>query len=208
MPKRSKSSSRWLQEHARDPYVKRARQEGWRSRAVFKLQQIQRTERLIRPGMIIVDLGAAPGGWSQFAARTLAGRGEVFALDLLPMDAVTGVSIITGDFREQAVLDQLRAALGDRPVDLVMSDMAPNLSGIDVVDQPRAMHLAELALEFSAEVLKPGGHLFLKLFQGSGFQELVRDIRRRFETVKLRKPEASRARSAEVYLLARGKKMV
>lgn len=208
MPKRSKSSSRWLQEHARDPYVKRARQEGWRSRAVFKLEQIQRTERLIRPGMIIVDLGAAPGGWSQFAARTLAGRGEVIALDILPMDGVTGVSLITGDFREQAVLDQLRAALGGRPVDLVMSDMAPNLSGIDVVDQPRAMHLAELALEFSAEVLKPGGHLLLKLFQGSGFQELVRDIRRRFETVKLRKPEASRARSAEVYLLARGKKMV
>ena len=208
MPKRSKSSSRWLQEHARDPYVKRARQEGWRSRAVFKLEQIQRTERLIRPGMIIVDLGAAPGGWSQFAARTLAGRGEVIALDILPMDAVTGVSIITGDFREQAVLDQLHAALGDRPVDLVMSDMAPNLSGIDVVDQPRAMHLAELALEFSAEVLKPGGHLFLKLFQGGGFQELVREIRRRFETVKLRKPEASRSRSAEVYLLARGKKMV
>lgn len=208
MPKRSKSSSRWLQEHARDPYVKRARQEGWRSRAVFKLEQIQRVERLIRPGMIIVDLGAAPGGWSQFAARSLAGRGEIFALDILPMDAVTGVRSITGDFREQAVLDQLRAALGCRPVDLVMSDMAPNLSGIDVVDQPRAMHLAELALEFSAEVLKPGGDLLLKLFQGSGFQELVREIRRQFETVKLRKPEASRARSAEVYLLARAKKMV
>lgn len=208
MPKRSKSSSRWLQEHARDPYVKRARQEGWRSRAVFKLEQIQRVERLIRPGMIIVDLGAAPGGWSQFAARSLAGRGEIFALDILPMDAVTGVRFITGDFREQAVLDQLRAALGCRPVDLVMSDMAPNLSGIDVVDQPRAMHLAELALEFSAEVLKPGGDLLLKLFQGSGFQELVREIRRQFETVKLRKPEASRARSAEVYLLARAKKMV
>jgi 23S rRNA (uridine2552-2'-O)-methyltransferase len=158
--------------------------------------------------MIIVDLGAAPGGWSQFAARTLAGRGEIVALDLLPMGSVAGVSIITGDFREQAVLDQLRAALGGRPVDLVMSDMAPNLSGIDAVDQPRAMHLAELALEFAGEVLKPGGDLFLKLFQGSGFQELVRDIRRRFETVKLRKPEASRARSAEVYLLARGKKMV
>lgn len=208
MPKRSKSSSRWLQEHARDPYVKRARQEGWRSRAVFKLEQIQRVERLIRPGMIIVDLGAAPGGWSQFAARSLAGRGEIFALDILPMDAVTGVRSITGDFREQAVLDQLRAALGCRPVDLVMSDMAPNLSGIDAVDQPRAMHLAELALEFSAEVLKPGGDLLLKLFQGSGFQELVREIRRQFETVKLRKPEASRARSAEVYLLARAKKMV
>jgi len=208
MPKRSKSSSRWLQEHARDPYVRRARQEGWRSRAVFKLEQIQRAERLIRPAMLVVDLGAAPGGWSQFAARTLGGRGEVFALDILPMDAVPGVTLITGDFREQAVLDQLRAALGDRKVDLVMSDMAPNLSGIDAVDQPRAMHLAELADEFATEVLKPGGDLLLKLFQGSGFKELVQDIRRRFATVKLRKPEASRPRSAEVYLLARGRKMV
>jgi len=208
MPKRSKSSSRWLQEHARDPYVRRARQEDWRSRAVFKLEQIQRAERLIRPAMLVVDLGAAPGGWSQFAARTLGGRGEVFALDILPMDAVPGVTLITGDFREQAVLDQLRAALGDRKVDLVMSDMAPNLSGIDAVDQPRAMHLVELADEFATEVLKPGGDLLLKLFQGSGFKELVQDIRRRFATVKLRKPEASRPRSAEVYLLARGRKMV
>ena len=208
MPKRSKSSSRWLQEHARDPYVRRARREGWRSRAVFKLEQIQRAERLIRPAMLVVDLGAAPGGWSQFAARTLGGRGEVFALDILPMDAVPGVTLITGDFREQAVLDQLRAALGDRKVDLVMSDMAPNLSGIDAVDQPRAMHLVELADEFATEVLKPGGDLLLKLFQGSGFKELVQDIRRRFATVKLRKPEASRPRSAEVYLLARGRKMV
>lgn len=208
MPKRSKSSSRWLHEHARDPYVRRARQEGWRSRAVFKLEQIQRAERLIRPTMLVVDLGAAPGGWSQFAARKLGGRGEVFALDILPMDAVAGVTLITGDFREEAVLEQLRAALGDRKVDLVMSDMAPNLSGIDAVDQPRAMHLAELAVEFATEVLKPGGDLLLKLFQGSGFKELVQEIRRRFATVKLRKPEASRARSAEVYLLARGRKMV
>jgi len=208
MPKRSKSSSRWLQEHAKDPYVRRARQEGWRSRAVFKLEQIQRAERFIRPGMLIIDLGAAPGGWSQFAARMLAGRGEVFALDILPMDAVPGVTFVQGDFREQGALDQLRAALAGRKADLVMSDMAPNLSGIDAVDQPRAMHLAELALEFADEVLKPGGDLLLKLFQGSGFQELVREIRRRFATVKLRKPAASRARSAEVYLLARGRKMV
>jgi len=208
MPRRSKSSSRWLQEHAKDPYVRRARQEGWRSRAVFKLEQIQRAERFIRPGMLIVDLGAAPGGWSQFAARMLTGRGEVFALDILPMGAVPGVTFIQGDFREQGALDQLRAALAGRKADLVMSDMAPNLSGIDAVDQPRAMHLAELALEFADEVLKPGGDLLLKLFQGSGFQELVREIRRRFATVKLRKPAASRARSAEVYLLARGRKMV
>ena len=208
MPKHSKSSSRWLQEHAKDPYVRRARQEGWRSRAVFKLEQIQRAERFIRPGMLIIDLGAAPGGWSQFAARMLAGRGEVFALDILPMDAVPGVTFVQGDFREQGALDQLRAALAGRKADLVMSDMAPNLSGIGAVDQPRAMHLAELALEFADEVLKPGGDLLLKLFQGSGFQELVREIRRRFATVKLRKPAASRARSAEVYLLARGRKMV
>jgi 23S rRNA (uridine2552-2'-O)-methyltransferase len=208
MPKRSKSSSRWLQEHKRDPYVKRAHQEGWRSRAVFKLEQIQRAERLIRPGMLIVDLGAAPGGWSQFAARALAGNGEVFALDLLPMPEVPGVTFIQGDFHEQGCLDQLLAALKERKVDLVMSDMAPNLSGIDAVDHPRSMHLAELALEFAVSVLKPGGALLLKLFQGSGFQELVQAVRQRFTTVKLRKPEASRARSAEVYLLARSLRMV
>jgi 23S rRNA (uridine2552-2'-O)-methyltransferase len=208
MPKRSKSSSRWLQEHARDPYVKRAQQEGWRSRAVFKLEQIQRAERLIKPGMLIVDLGAAPGGWSQFALRALAGHGEVYALDVLPMPEVPGVTFIQGDFREQECLDRLLAALKGRKVDLVMSDMAPNLSGIDAVDHPRAIHLAELALEFALSVLKPGGALLLKLFQGSGFQELVQSVRQRFATVKLRKPEASRARSAEVYLLARSLRMV
>jgi 23S rRNA (uridine2552-2'-O)-methyltransferase len=208
MTKRTKSSSRWLQEHASDPYVKRARQEGWRSRAVFKLEQIQRAERLIKPGMLIVDLGAAPGGWSQFAARALQGRGEVIALDVLPMSEVPGVTFIQGDFREQECLDRLLSALKGRKADLVMSDMAPNLSGIDSVDQPRAMHLAELALEFSAGVLKPGGDLLIKLFQGSGFQELVQDARRRFMSVKMRKPEASRARSAEVYLLARRSRMV
>ena len=208
MPKRTKSSSRWLQEHASDPYVRRARQEGWRSRAVFKLEQIQRAERLIKPGMLIVDLGAAPGGWSQFAVRALQGRGEVIALDVLPMPEVAGVTFIQGDFREQECLDRLLSALKGRKADLVMSDMAPNLSGIDSVDQPRAMHLAELALEFSAGVLKPGGDLLVKLFQGSGFQELVRAARGRFMSVKMRKPEASRARSAEVYLLARSLRMV
>jgi 23S rRNA (uridine2552-2'-O)-methyltransferase len=208
MPRRTRSSSRWLQEHASDPYVKRARQQGWRSRAVFKLEQIQRAERLIKPGMLIVDLGAAPGGWSQFAVHALRGRGMVFALDVLPMPEVPGVTFIQGDFREQECLDRLLAALKDRKVDLVMSDMAPNLSGIDSVDQPRAMHLAELTLEFSAGVLKPGGDLLVKLFQGSGFQELVQSARRRFDTVRLRKPEASRARSAEVYLLARTLRMV
>jgi 23S rRNA (uridine2552-2'-O)-methyltransferase len=206
--KRSKSSSRWLQEHASDPYVKRAHREGWRSRAVFKLEQIQRVEKLLRPGMIIVDLGAAPGGWSQFAARALQGRGEIFAVDILAMPHIPGVTFIEGDFQDQALLDRLLAALGGRPVDLVMSDLAPNMSGIDAVDQPRSMNLAELALELSTQVLKPGGDLLLKVFQGAGFQELVQAARRHFTTVKMRKPDASRARSAEMYLLARNRRMV
>lgn len=208
MPRRTGSSQRWRQRQERDIYVEQANRAGWRSRAVFKLEQIQRAERLIKPGMLIVDLGAAPGGWSQFAVRALQGRGEVIALDVLPMPEVAGVTFIQGDFREQECLDRLLSALKGRKADLVMSDMAPNLSGIDSVDQPRAMHLAELALEFSAGVLKPGGDLLVKLFQGSGFQELVRAARGRFMSVKMRKPEASRARSAEVYLLARSLRMV
>lgn len=206
--KRSKSSSRWLQEHASDPYVKRAQREGWRSRAAFKLEQIQRAEKLIRPGMLIVDLGAAPGGWSQFAARALQGHGEVFALDVLAMPHIPGVTFIEGDLQDQATVDRLRAALGGRKVDLVMSDMAPNMTGIDAVDQPRSMNLAELALDFASQVLKPGGDLLLKVFQGAGFQQLVQAARRQFTTVKLRKPDASRPRSAEMYLLARNLRMV
>jgi 23S rRNA (uridine2552-2'-O)-methyltransferase len=218
--KRSKSSSRWLQEHAKDPYVKRARQEGFRSRAAFKLEEIERAERLLKPGMIVVDLGAAPGGWSQFVARELSGdgaakgktQGQIIALDILEMPAIAGVSFIKGDFREPEVFQQLLDALGDssdkRKVDLVMSDMAPNMSGIDVVDQPRASYLAELALDFAGQVLKPGGDLLLKVFQGAGFEELVRNARRQFTTVKMRKPDASRARSAEMYMLARKFRMV
>jgi 23S rRNA (uridine2552-2'-O)-methyltransferase len=206
--KRSKSSGRWLQERARDPYVKRARKEGWRSRAAFKLEELQRVEKLIRPGMVIVDLGAAPGGWSQFAVRALHGRGEVFALDVLPMPHVPGVTFIQGDFTQDAVLESLMSALGERKVDLVMSDMAPNMSGIDAVDQPRSMYLAELALDFAGRVLGPGGDLLVKVFQGAGFESLVREARRRFDKVRMRKPDASRARSSEVYLLARGAKQV
>ncbi len=205
---RSKSSGRWLQEHARDPFVKRAQKEGWRSRAAFKLEQIQQAEKIIRPGMVCVDLGAAPGGWSQFAARLLQGKGEIFALDLLDMPAIAGVTFLQGDFREQSVLEQLLAALDGRAVDLVMSDMAPNMSGIDAVDQPRLLEVEELALEFAVQVLKPGGDLLVKVFQGSGFQQFVQETRRRFTTVRMRKPEASRARSAEMYLLARKFRMV
>ena len=208
MAKRSKSSRRWLDEHASDTYVQRARKQGLRSRAAFKLEELDSAERLLRPGMVIVDLGAAPGGWSQYAARKLAGRGAVYAMDLLPMDALAGVEFIVGDFREPGPLAALEAALAGRPVDLVMSDMAPNMSGVDVVDQPRAMHLAELALEFALKALRPGGSLLVKVFQGAGFEELVRNARREFVTVRMRKPPASRARSAEMYLLATGRRIV
>ena len=203
MSRRSKSSGRWLREHFDDPYVQRAQQEGWRSRAAFKLQEIDSVERLIFPGAVIVDLGAAPGGWSQYAARTLAGRGTIVALDLLAMDELPGVSFLQGDFREQAVLDALLVLLSGRRVDLVMSDMAPNMSGVDVVDQARAADLEALALDFSRKVLGPDGTLVMKLFQGAGFQELLADARRHFGQVRIRKPKASRQRSPEAYLVAR-----
>jgi 23S rRNA (uridine2552-2'-O)-methyltransferase len=207
MAKRSKSSGRWLAEHHADPYVQRAQREGWRSRAVFKLEEIDKAERLIKPGMTVLDLGAAPGGWSQYAARAV-GTGRVIALDLLPIDPIPGVEILTGDFRDEAVLRQLLEALGGVPVDLVLSDMAPNLAGVDAIDQPRAMHLTELALEAASRVLRPGGAVLAKAFQGAGFQQLVADARRQFATVRLKKPRASRARSAELYLLASGRRIV
>jgi 23S rRNA (uridine2552-2'-O)-methyltransferase len=203
MSRRSKSSGRWLREHFDDPYVQRAQQEGWRSRAAFKLQEIDSAERLISPGSTIVDLGAAPGGWSQYAARRLAGRGTVIALDLLPMGELPGVIFLQGDFREQPVLDALLAILAGRQADLVMSDMAPNMSGVDVIDQARAADLEALALDFSRKVLGPGGTLVMKLFQGAGFQELLADARRHFGLVRVRKPKASRQRSSEAYLVAR-----
>ena len=204
MAKRSKSSGRWLREHFDDEFVQRAQKEGWRSRAVFKLQEIDRSERLLRPGMTVVDLGAAPGGWSQYAGRILGERGRVIAMDVLPMDPLPGVEFLQGDFREQDVLDRLEQILAGARVDLVLSDMATNLSGVDVVDQPRAMYLAELALDFAATHLKPGGTLLTKVFQGAGFDALLKDARARFAEVRLKKPKASRLRSPEVYLLARG----
>jgi 23S rRNA (uridine2552-2'-O)-methyltransferase len=203
MPKRTKSSQRWLQEHESDVFVKRAREAGYRSRALFKLEDIQRTDRLLKPGMTVVDLGAAPGGWSQYAARVLQGRGRIIALDILPMDAINGVEFIQGDFGADEVLEQLNSLLGsDRP-QLVMSDMAPNMSGIATVDQDRSMQLAELALDFARKVLAPRGDFLVKVFQGRDFQPFVRELRGLFGTVKVRKPPASRQRSAELYLLAR-----
>lgn len=208
MTKRSKSSARWLAEHASDPYVKRAHEEGWRSRAAFKLEEIQRTDRLLRPGITVVDLGAAPGGWSQYAARLLAGKGRVIALDVLEMPALPGVEFMQGDFTEPDVLERLEAALGGARVDLVMSDMAPNMMGISDVDHDRSMYLVDLAVEFASKALRPGGDLLMKVFQGREFQPLLARLRKEFDTVKLRKPGASRARSSEVYVLARGYRIV
>lgn len=201
--KRTKSSRRWLAEHESDVFVKRAREAGYRSRAIFKLEDIQRTDRIIRPGMSIVDLGAAPGGWSQYAARLLNGKGRIVALDILPMDAIRGVEFLQGDFASDAVLEQLLTLLGDERPQLVMSDMAPNMSGIADVDHDRSMHLVELTLDFARRVLAPGGDFLVKVFQGRDFQPFVKQLRQLFRTVKVRKPPASRQRSAELYLLAR-----
>jgi len=207
---RSKSSARWLKEHFSDPYVKRAQAEGWRSRAVFKLEELLERDRLLKPGIVVVDLGAAPGGWSQMVRESLRERGQdtgrVMALDILPMQGIGGVEFIEGDFREESVLKQLEALLNSQPVDLVLSDMAPNISGVESVDQARAMHLAELAQAFAAAHLKPGGAFLTKLFQGRGFDDYLRGLRADFERVSIRKPKASRARSAEVYALATGRR--
>jgi 23S rRNA (uridine2552-2'-O)-methyltransferase len=203
LKKRSKSSQRWLDEHERDIYVKRAREAGFRSRAIFKLEEIQRTERLIKPGMTVVDLGAAPGGWSQLAAKLMQGKGRIIAMDILPMDEIRGVEFIQGDFSSDEVLAQLEAALGaDRPR-LVMSDIAPNMSGIAELDHDRSMHLVELALDFAERTLVPGGDFLVKVFQGRHFQPFMQQLRSKFGTVKVRKPAASRQRSPELYLLAR-----
>ena len=201
---RSKTSQRWLKEHFNDIYVQKAQQEGYRSRAVYKLMEIQEKDRLIRPGMVVVELGAAPGGWSQYVAQCLGGRGRMIALDILPMDALADVTFIQGDFREQAVLDVLYAELGDSAVNLVISDMAPNTSGVRSVDQAKSMYLVELALDFAQSRLAPGGDFLTKIFHGPGFDTLLRSLKSQFLTVQTRKPEASRARSQETYLLARG----
>ena len=205
MATRSKSSHRWLQEHFSDPYVKKAQADGLRSRAAYKLEELVERDRLLRPGMTVVDLGAAPGGWSQWVRQALGERGRVIALDILEMPPLAGVEFIHGDFREDEVLARLEASLAGAPVDLVLSDMAPNKSGVSAVDQPRAMYLAELAMDFADGHLRPGGDFLIKLFHGTGFDDYVRELRRRYAKVAVRKPAASRQRSPEVYALAQGK---
>ncbi|MEW5838057.1 MAG: 23S rRNA (uridine(2552)-2'-O)-methyltransferase RlmE [Pseudomonadota bacterium] len=206
--KRTASSQRWLHEHFTDPYVQRAQQEGWRSRAVYKLIEIQERDRLLRPGQVVVDLGAAPGGWTQYVSSLLGDKGRVFALDILPMDSFADVEFIQGDFTEEAVFASLMQRLDGRTVDVVLSDMAPNMSGHDGVDQPRSMYLAELAVDFARQVLGADGVFLIKLFQGAGFDDYVRELRKQFASVAMRKPDASRARSREVYALARNPRMV
>ena len=201
--KKNKTNKAWITEHVNDVWVQRARAEGWRSRAAFKLTEIDDRDKLLRPGMTVVDLGSAPGSWSQVAARRVASGGRLIALDLLPMEPLHGVEFIQGDFREDAVLGALTDTLGGRQLDLVLSDMAPNMSGIGMVDQARVMLLAELTLEFCALHLKPGGDMLVKVFQGDGFMELRRALQQQFQTLQMRKPAASRNRSAEIYLLAR-----
>ncbi len=203
---RSKTSGRWLQEHFDDEYVKKAQKEGYRARAVYKLLEIDAKDRLLKPGMTVVDLGAAPGSWSEVAAQRVGDKGRVIALDILPMDSLPGVTIIEGDFREEVPYNALLEALGESQADLVMSDMAPNISGMKAVDQPRAMYLAELALELARKVLKPGGDLLIKVFTGEGLDAFKQELRQEFDKLIVRKPKASRPRSAEIYLLARGYK--
>lgn len=202
----SKSSKNWLREHFNDPYVKRAQKEGYRSRAAFKLIEIQERDHLIKPGMIVVDLGAAPGGWSQVAAQWVGRKGKIIALDILPMDPIASVEFIEGDFTQPIILDQLLGLLAGQAVDVVLSDMAPNMSGMDVIDQPRAMYLAELALDFAKDVLKPQGALLIKMFQGQGSDQFIKLIRENFTKVLIRKPKSSRSRSNEVYILGFNKR--
>lgn len=203
---KTKSSRRWLDRHFNDPYVQRAEQEGYRSRAAFKLLALQEKDRLLKPGMRVLDLGAAPGGWSQIAHKLVGSAGVVIALDLLEMEPLPGVVSLRGDFREDAVLAELTGVVAGAPIDVVLSDMAPNISGIAAVDQPRAILLGELAHECALDVLRPGGSLVIKTFTGEGFDALVKAVRRDFSSVAVRKPTASRAASRECYLVAKGKR--
>lgn len=202
--KKSKSSQDWLRRHFDDHFVKEAQKAGYRSRAVFKLLEIQEKDRILKPGMVVVDLGASPGGWSQIAAPIVGPSGAVIALDILDIEPIQDVTFIQGDFTEQEVYDQLIEVLNDREVDLVMSDMAPNISGMKAVDQPRAMYLAEISMDFAKTVLKPGGDFLTKIFQGEGFDAYLKALRESFNKVVIRKPKASRPKSREVYMLARG----
>jgi 23S rRNA (uridine2552-2'-O)-methyltransferase len=206
--KRHKASKAWIHEHINDPYVQRAKAEGWRSRAAFKLIELDDKHHLLRPGMTVVDLGSAPGSWSQVAIKRIRPGGRVIAVDLLDMETIDGVSFILGDFREDHVLHEVESALGGRQADLVLSDMAPNMSGIALADQAKVTHLAELTLAFCSQHLKPGGDLLVKVFQGHGFMELRQELMSTFAAMQVRKPAASRDRSAETYLLARQKRVL
>jgi 23S rRNA (uridine2552-2'-O)-methyltransferase len=202
--RRSNSSKRWLQEHFNDVYVKKAQAEGYRSRAVYKLIEVDEKESLIKPGMTVIDLGAAPGGWTQYVTQKMQGKGRIIASDILPMDALPDVEFILGDFREQEVLQKIINIIPEHSLDLLLSDMAPNMSGSTAIDIPRAMYLVELAFDFANTMLKPGGSMLVKVFHGTGFDALVKQARLSFEKVVIRKPSASRSRSKETYLLAKG----
>ena len=204
---RSKSSKKWLKEHFEDEYVQRSQKDGYRSRAIYKLIEIQEKDHLLKPGMTVIDLGAAPGGWTEYAVKLLGKKGRMIALDILPMEPIPDVQIIQGDFREEEVLNTLMEAIGEDKADLVFSDMAPNISGMGVVDIPRAYYLAELTLDLAQRVLKPGGGMLVKLFQGEGFDEYHKVLKENFTRVVVRKPRASRARSREIYALATGYKL-
>lgn len=200
---RSKSSGRWLDEHFNDQYVKKSQQDGYRSRASYKLLELQDKDKLFKPGMAVLDLGSAPGGWSQVAVELVGDKGRVVASDILPMEPIAGVDFVLGDFTEMEVYDQILNVLGEDKVDLVISDMAPNMSGVNAVDQPKAMYLVELAVDMADQILAPGGALIAKVFHGDGFDELLRAARSKFKKVQIRKPDASRARSKEQYLVAK-----
>ncbi|MGF2734048.1 23S rRNA (uridine(2552)-2'-O)-methyltransferase RlmE [Marinobacter sp. DUT-1] len=201
---RSKSSDRWLKEHFDDVWVRKSQEEGYRSRASYKLVELDKKDKLFRPGQLVVDLGAAPGGWSQVAVERVGDKGVVIASDILPMDPIAGVDFVQGDFTEDEVFERLLELLGDRQADVVISDMAPNMSGMAAVDIPRAMGLVELALDMARQVLRPGGVFVAKVFQGEGFDALLADMRDSFKTVVSRKPDSSRARSREIYLVGKG----